>query len=100
MNKIIVSRHKGAVDFVREERPDFVDAEVRDSVSEDDVRGAHVIGNLPMYLAALCGRYEAIEFSGQPPRGSEYGVDEMRAAGARIVEYRVSRLWGASDRAE
>jgi putative CRISPR-associated protein (TIGR02620 family) len=89
MRKIIASRHTGAIEFVRSERPDFVDAEVRESVTPDDVRGAHVIGNLPLHLAALCGRYEAIEFSGPPPRGAEYGLKEMRACGARLVEYRV-----------
>jgi CRISPR-associated protein Csx16 len=89
MRKIIVSRHPAAIEFVRAERPDFCDAEVMESVTADDVRGAHVVGNLPMSLAALCARYEAIEFSGPPPRGAEYGLKEMRACGARLVEYRV-----------
>ena len=92
MRKIIVSRHPAAIEFVRAERPDFQDAEVLASASPDDVRGAHVVGNLPMSLAALCARYEAIEFSGPPPRGAEYGLNEMRAAGARVVEYRVRQV--------
>lgn len=55
----------------------------------DDVRGRHVVGNLPLHLAALCVSITAIEFAGAPPRGAEYGVAEMEAAGARLAEYSV-----------
>jgi hypothetical protein len=92
MRRIIVSRHPATVEFVRAERPEFADAAVLASVTPDDVRGAHVIGNLPLHLAALCGRYEAVEFSGTPPRGAEYGIDEMRRSGAYLAEYKVTRI--------
>jgi hypothetical protein len=92
MQKIIVSRHPAVVEFVRAERPDFCDAKVLASASPDDVRSAHVIGDLSTSLAALCGRYEAIEFIGSVPCKVEYTVDDMRACGAHLVEYRVHQV--------
>ncbi len=112
MNKLIVSRHEAAVAFIRNAIKDEVDINrvvpierdaagneyipnvicVRDSVTENDVRGADVIGNLPLHLAALCARYRAVEFSGPAPRGAEYTLDDMIAAGAHLVEYYVKAM--------
>lgn len=58
-------------------------------VTPDDVRGKHVVGNLPLHLAALAASVTAVEFAGPPPRGREYGAEEMEAAGARLVKYHV-----------
>lgn len=49
-------------------------------------------GILPMHLASVCNRYWAVEFAGMPPIGEEYGIEEMRANGARLVEYKVRRV--------
>lgn len=88
---VIVSRHPAAIDFIREELPEFTDAPVMASVTPDDVRGKVVAGNLPLHLAAVAATVYAVEFSGAPPRGAEYGVAEMRAAGAQIGgPYKVS----------
>lgn len=62
---------------------------VHSSVTADDVRGKHVVGNLPLHLAALCASVTAIEFEGAPPRGTEYTREEMERAGARLVRYTV-----------
>lgn len=37
---------------------------VRAEVTADDVRGKHVVGNLPLHLAALCASVTVIEFAG------------------------------------
>lgn len=57
------------------------------SGTADDVRGKVVAGNLPLHLAQHCAAVLAIEFAGPPPRGQEYGIEEMKAAGARLVKY-------------
>jgi hypothetical protein len=62
------------------------------SATPDDVRGKTVAGNLPLHLAALCQTVYAIEFDGPPPRGQEYTLADMHAAGARLVPYRVTAL--------
>ncbi|GIW91539.1 MAG: hypothetical protein KatS3mg109_1971 [Pirellulaceae bacterium] len=92
MAMIIVSRHPGAVEWLRRHYPEWRDAAVLSTATGADVAGRWVAGNLPMALAALCERYWAIEFAGTPPRGAEYTADDMEKAGARLVEYRVTRL--------
>jgi len=93
MNKpLIVSRHPGAIAWLRENFTWLRDAEVRESVTAEDVTERIVAGNLPLYLAALCGEFHSIEFDGPPPRGAEYTASDMDAAGARLTRYRVERI--------
>ena len=93
MNKpLIVSRHPGAIDWLQQYFPWLRDAEVRESVTVSDVAGRVVVGNIPLFLAAECAAYYAIEFAGAPPRGAEYGVKEMVESGARLTCYRVERV--------
>lgn len=89
MNKLIVSRHLAAIEFIRQELPDFTDAPIVAEATVEDVQGAWVVGNLPLHLAAHCHTVTAVEFTGTPPRGMEYTIDDMRAAGARLRAYHV-----------
>lgn len=82
---IIVSRHPAAIELIAEEVGAVIP--VLQSATADDVRGKVVAGNLPLHLAALAERVIAVEFDRDPPRGREYTVDDMRAAGARLEEY-------------
>lgn len=110
MKQIVVSRHNGGVEFIARElfgsagsveyrfvgdKPTPVsisgdDGEeipvVRDA-TPDDVAGAVVYGNLPLPLAALAHTVVCIEFTGPHPRGTEYTVTDMDAAGARLARY-------------
>ena len=88
---IIVSRHPAGVEFARRHCPEQ-DAPVYDAVTPDQVRGKVVIGNVPMHLAAMATEVWAIEFPAMPPRGQEYTLADMEAAGARISRYRVSAI--------
>ena len=88
---VIVSRHEAAIEFIRANAPEFRFARVvTGNATPADVRGKIVAGNLPLHLAALCHTVVAVEFDGAPPRGAEYGVAEMVAAGARLTAYRVA----------
>lgn len=90
MEYVIVSRHPAAIEFIRAEGgPKWADAPVLASATPADVSGKVVAGNLPLALAALTVEVVAVEFSGAPPRGTEYGLAEMRAAGARLARYSV-----------
>lgn len=87
---VIISRHLGAIAWLEE--LGFVGIPViQDDATPDDVRGRWVVGNVPLGLASLAKGVLAIEFAGTPPRGREYGPDDMRAAGARLAAYFVSR---------
>lgn len=89
---VIISRHPAAVEFIRANDARFLAAPViTGNATPDDVRGKVVAGNIPLSLAALADEVVAVEFSGAPPRGAEYGAAEMAAAGARLESYVVKR---------
>ena len=87
MARIIVSRHPAAIAFIRENAPEFADAPVIQTATPENVRGHIVAGNIPLHLAALATEVLAVEFNGTPPRGQEYGVNDMYEAGARLARY-------------
>ena len=86
---VIVTRHPAAEEFIRSEVEDLGPPRMRclPSVTEEQVRGRRVYGNLPLHLAALAESVVGIEFRGDPPRGREYGIKEMRGAGAYLCRY-------------
>lgn len=86
---VIVTRHAATVEWLRAEVPELADAPVLASATADDVRGRIVYGNVPLFLAEEAAEVRVVEFTGAPPRGAEYGIEEMRAAGARISTYTV-----------
>lgn len=88
---VIVSRHPAGVEFARKHCPDK-NAPVYDAVTPDQVRGKIVLGNVPLHLAAVAAEVWAIEFPAAPPRGQEYTLADMEAAGARIARYSVTAL--------
>jgi hypothetical protein len=91
-DRIIVSRHTAAVEFIRSAAPEFETAPVVAQASPKDVRGKIVAGNLPLSLAALAAEVIAVEFDGTPPRGQEYTAADMAAAGAVLRRYRVQSV--------
>ena len=93
--RLIVSRHPAAVKFIQQEAPEFISAPVVAHATPEDVRGKVVAGNLPLGLASLAAYVVVIEFAGAPPRGQEYGLDEMRSAGASLRRYRVDEMSAA-----
>lgn len=122
MERIIVSRHASAIQFiartlwgegnyaVQEDagkpvavvrldfgNPEFPEGQgveeipVLAQVKAEDVQGKVVYGNLPLHLASLAHHTVAVEFSGDPPRGQEYSLEDMLAAGAYLQAYYVTR---------
>lgn len=106
---VIVSRHKSAISWIAShldwcESNGVVHAKRRDkfgywerkpitviegNATGNDCTDAIVVGNIPLKLAAVAREVFAIEFDGAPPRGVEYTSQDMAAAGARLVGYRV-----------
>jgi len=87
---VIVSRHEGAVKWIKAHYPQFGGAPVLAHADAESVKNKHVIGNLPLHLAAEAKTIYAIEFD-TPPRGAEWTEKDMEKAGARLVRYTVYR---------
>jgi putative CRISPR-associated protein (TIGR02620 family) len=92
MEVVIVTRHAGAVEWLRRHHPELAEAPVVASATTEVVRGKIVVGNVPLGLAAEAAEVWAIEFDGAPPRGAEFSASDMEAAGARLRRYRVEAL--------
>lgn len=101
--ELIVTRHQAAIEWLAEALKLSIQRHedgcitvgsipVKANVSGPDVDGKIVCGNLPLNLACLCKEVIAIEFTGAPPRGQEYGVAEMKTAGANLARYIVGKI--------
>jgi len=106
MRAVIVSRHPGAILWLRREiakrLPAWMEVDNIPVVAEatpEDVKGRWVYGNLPFHLAAEADVVSAIEFD-VPPRGGDYTPSEMQAAGAHLRDYVVYLHRASSSRAE
>jgi putative CRISPR-associated protein (TIGR02620 family) len=92
-----VSRHSGAIEWIREERYLPEDASiVTDYDPETTAPGDLVIGTLPAQLAArVCergGRYQHLTLDLTPElRGKELSAADMRACNARLEEFFIQR---------
>jgi CRISPR-associated protein Csx16 len=98
MTTYLVSRHEGAVQWVRAQGW-AVDEVVPHLDPATLQAGDNVIGTLPVHLAAaVCeggGRYFHLEMDLPPSkRGAELTPAEMDACGARVREYWVKALVG------
>lgn len=98
MTTYFVSRHPAAIDWAAEEGI-HVDAFVEHLDPDLIHDGDTVIGSLPVNLAAqVCersARYLHLSLELPPElRGRELTVEEMRACGARLQAFRVTREAG------
>ena len=72
MKTIVVTRHAALVDYLVRSKICPPNPDVREHVTENDVRGAHVIGVLPLHLAALAERVTVVPLHLTPEmRGQE-----------------------------
>lgn len=61
-NKIIVSRHAGTVEMLREMYPDAV--VLTGNINPEDIEGAFVVGTLPPHLIQFARSYQAVTIKG------------------------------------
>ena len=93
---VIVSRHEATVRYLRENGIAPAECAVIEHASADDVCGRHVIGNLPLALAALADRVTTVPLP-RPRRDAqgrmeELTIDQVRAGAGEPETYRVERL--------
>ena len=92
MEKVVVTRHRALVDYLIEEGIVSEDVPVLTHATMDDVRGKHVIGVLPLRLAAAAAVVTEVPLNLPPElRGKELTVEEVRRYAGPPVTYEVRR---------
>lgn len=95
MKTIVVTRHPALVDFLVEKgviTPDQA-VETIATATPDLVCGNHVIGVLPIHLAALCDRFTNLAiFAPEELRGVELSLEQVRQYAQPAETYRVQKL--------
>jgi putative CRISPR-associated protein (TIGR02620 family) len=77
--KVVVTRHPALVEHLVEEGIVNEDTPVLIHASADDIAGKHVIGILPLHLAALAESVTVVPLSVPPElRGTELSVEQVR----------------------
>lgn len=90
MRTVVVTRHASLAALLIERGVIDESAQVIAHATPDDVRGARVIGVLPLALAALAESITEIPLTLTPEmRGRELSLDELRACAGAATTYRV-----------
>ena len=86
--KIVITRHKALVEYLKELNLIDETTEVLSHATEDLVKGKTVIGVLPIHLAALTSSYINIPINTPPElRGEELTLEQVREFAQDPVEY-------------
>lgn len=90
MDTVIVTRHAALVQLLIERGLVAAQTPVIAHATADDVSGKHVIGVLPLSLAALAASVTEIPLALAPQdRGVELGIERLREIAGNAVTYRV-----------
>lgn len=93
MTNVIVSRHAGALEWLKKHHPSLVADGARvitGNATPVDVQGKIIFGMLPMRLAALAAGYWEIDLDIPfALRGMEVTLAQMEALGAKLTHYQV-----------
>jgi len=77
--KVVVTRHTSLVDYLRERGLIDDGALVIPRPSEEDVRGRHVIGVLPLHMAALAATITEVPLAlTREDRGRKLSLERLR----------------------
>ena len=90
---IVVTRHAALVDFLCERGLIEGSVVVKAQVSPAEVCGRHVIGVLPLHLAAFAESVTTVDLDiPNELRGAELSLDQLRAFARAITTYQVKVL--------
>lgn len=91
--RVVVTRHKALVDYLREIGICDGSETVIVHATPTDIAGKHVIGVLPLHLAACAAMVTEIPMTIPAElRGVELNLEQMRAAAGEPATYRVERI--------
>lgn len=90
---VVVTRHPALLELLRERGVIAGDARVVEHATPEDVKDAHVIGVLPIDLAALARSVTTISIAMLPEeRGRELPIERLREIAGPAVRYCV-KVW-------
>jgi hypothetical protein len=91
MEKIVVTRHPALIQLLLERGIVQDGTEVVGHATAEMVRGRHVIGVLPMELAAEAGMVTVVPLALEPAdRGTEIRIERLREIAGEPKTYRVT----------
>ena len=93
MDTIIVTRHAALVDYLVAEGHATADTPTVSHVKPEDVRGKHVIGVLPLHLAALAATITEVPLDiPADMRGKELSLSDLCNYARPAVTYAVATV--------
>lgn len=88
MNTIVVTRHNALIEYLKKNNVVQGDVRVIEQATPDDVRGNHVIGVLPLHLAALAGKVTVVDLNVPAElRGVELSLEQIEKYARGISSY-------------
>lgn len=90
METIIVTRHAALTQYLIDSGIAPPDARIVPHAGAEEIRGKHVIGVLPLHLAALCERVTVVPLDiPADMRGVELTIEQVRAMARPAETYTV-----------
>ncbi len=91
MEKIIITRHKGAVDWIKKHYPKFSVFKHLTHASEEDIEGNIIVGTLPVNLAVLSKEYWHLSMDIPAEfRGKELTIEDMESFNCLLQRYEIN----------
>lgn len=93
MDKLVVTRHPALVQYLQETGMIDENTPMLEHATKEDVAGKHVIGVLPLELAAEAECVTTINLNmTKEHRGRELTLEDMKEIAGEIATYKVSRI--------
>lgn len=93
METVIVTRHNALIQHLIEQGIVEEGAKVIAHATPEDVAGKHVIGVLPLQLAALTAKVTEVPLNlPAEMRGKELSIEDVRKYAGEIASYEVRKL--------
>lgn len=94
METIIVTRHPALLQYLQKQGLVSADTPVFAHADASDVQGKHVIGVLPMRLAAAAAILTEVSMTVPAElRGQELTLEQIESLNPTLTTYAVKRLW-------
>ena len=93
MKKLVVTRHKNLIVYLKELNLIDEDTKILSHAKERDVKGMHVLGVLPYWLASQAGKFTEVQIRiPREKRGRELTIEDIRLYSCDPITYEVEEI--------